>query len=134
MIALPRRVRERGQLGWSDSWLEGVPPPLFLHLRILKDLQTRFLELRILKDLRADNFGQDQAKRGICPELRILKDLSGAVGSEQWIVSSEEIGRGGVHPPATMQKSENKGVAGGATCKLLKTKVQLCRESCTDER
>jgi hypothetical protein len=54
-----------------------------LHLRILKDLQTRFLELRILKDLRADNFGQDQAKRGICPELRILKDLSG-----QWEVSS----------------------------------------------
>jgi hypothetical protein len=93
-----------------------------LHLRILKDLQTRFLELRILKDLRADNFGQDQAKRGICPELRILKDLSG-----QWEVR-------GVHPPATMQKSENKGVAGGATCKLLKTKVQFCRESCTDER
>jgi hypothetical protein len=50
-------------------------PPLFLHLRIPKDLQERFADLRILKDLRADDFGQNLAKRGICPELRILKDL-----------------------------------------------------------
>jgi hypothetical protein len=33
------------------------------------------LELRILKELRTDNFGQNPVKRGICPELRILKDL-----------------------------------------------------------
>jgi hypothetical protein len=54
---------------------EEVPPPLFLHLRILKGLQERFLELRILKDLHVDNFCQNRAKRGICPELRILKEL-----------------------------------------------------------
>jgi hypothetical protein len=51
------------------------PPPIFLHLRILKGLQRRFLDLRILKELQTDNFGQNLAKRGICPELRIPKDL-----------------------------------------------------------
>ena len=30
-------------------------------------------------------------------------------------------------PPATMQKRESKGVAGGASWKLLKTKVQICK-------
>src|SRR5690349_14709594 len=30
------------------------------------------------------------------------------------------------HPPATMQKLERKGVAGGASWKLLKTKLQIC--------
>jgi hypothetical protein len=46
-----------------------------LHLRILKELQAHFADLRILKGLHTDNFGQNLAKRGICPELRILKDL-----------------------------------------------------------
>jgi hypothetical protein len=57
-----------------------------LHLRILKRLQERFAELRFLKDLRTDNLGQNRAKRGICPELRILKDLdriSSAGGNTQ---------------------------------------------------
>ena len=31
-----------------------------------------------------------------------------------------------VHPRATMQKLEKKWVAGGATWKLLKIKVQIC--------
>jgi hypothetical protein len=55
--------------------IEAGVPPLFLEVRILKGLQTHFSELRILKGLRTDNFGQNLAKRGICPELRILKDL-----------------------------------------------------------
>jgi hypothetical protein len=42
--------------------------------------------------------------------------------------------RGGYTSRAKMQESENTGVAGGATWKLLKTKVQFCRESDTVER
>jgi hypothetical protein len=41
--------------------------------------------------------------------------------------SPETLGRGGPHhPPATMQKLERKRIAGGASRKLLKTKVQIC--------
>jgi len=41
--------------------------------------------------------------------------------------SPETLGRGGTHDPrATMQKYEKKAVAGGASWKLLKTKVQIC--------
>ena len=37
--------------------------------------------------------------------------------------------RRGIHPRATMQKVDREGVAGGATCKCLKTKVQICRRN-----
>lgn len=33
---------------------------------MLKRLQTRFLQVRILEELRADHFGQNRAKHGVC--------------------------------------------------------------------
>jgi hypothetical protein len=40
--------------------------------------------------------------------------------------------RGPTHPRATMQKFEKKGVAGGASCKSLKTKRQICSFCCKE--
>jgi len=53
-----------------------APPWVFAHVRILKGLQARNLEVCILKGLRADNFGQNRAKRGIGLEVRILRELA----------------------------------------------------------
>ena len=57
------------------SLVGGPPLPLFLEVRILKDLRARFSELFKTQGLRDDDFGQKQAKRGIVLELRILKGL-----------------------------------------------------------
>jgi len=57
-------------------WTNITPLPLvFSHVRNLKGLQARSLQLHILKELQADNFGQNRAKRGVCPQVRIPKDL-----------------------------------------------------------
>jgi len=49
------------------------------------------VELRILKDLRADDFGQNRAKRGVCLEVRILKGISGrcAEARDPWAEQKE---------------------------------------------
>ena len=57
------------------SLVGGPPLPLFLEVRILKDLRAGFSELFKTQGLREGDFGQKQAKRGIALELRILKGL-----------------------------------------------------------
>ena len=47
------------------------------------------------------------------------------MASEEWQVRETAEG---VHPRATMQKHEREGVAGGASWKFLKIKVQICRD------
>jgi hypothetical protein len=51
---------------------------MFLYMRILKSLQTQTVEVLILQGLRADDFGQNTVKRGVCLEVRILKEIEEA--------------------------------------------------------
>jgi hypothetical protein len=44
-------------------------------MRILKGLRGRYAQVRETKELLAHNFGQNPVKRGVCPEVRILKGL-----------------------------------------------------------
>jgi len=70
-------------------------PLVFWHVRILKGLQTRSLQLHILKELQADNFGQNRAKRGVCLQVRIPKDLvvTGGRGGLAGIIKNHNMKR-----------------------------------------
>jgi hypothetical protein len=58
-----------------------------------------------------------------------LGRMYGKLEEGKW---KSENGKWGTHPRATMQMHEKKKVAGGASWKLLKTKVQICREARKD--